>query len=299
MMRSTPGVLALSLLCVTVTMACSPIDDGGKSGAGGTSVTSSGTGTPSNDTGLLLDAGLGDGSVGDDCAASAKLIYVVTRDRQLYSFDPPALAFAKVGDVACANETSAFSMAVDRSGVAWMLFTSGKLYRVSTVDASCTVTPFVGGSVTFTHFGMGFVSDAPGSAAETLFISDYGGGGLGKIDTASLQITPIGQYAPPLGSSELTGTGDARLFGFFPLSPVKVAEIDKGTAKILSQVDLPGISIGLGYAFAFWGGDFWLFSGTEVNQYKPANGTATPVVAYPFAVVGAGVSTCAPLTPPP
>ena len=55
---------------------------------------------------------------------------------------------------------------------------------------------------------------------------------------------------------------------------------------------------GSNFAFAFWGGDFWLFVGpgtsTDVFQYAPSTGMTTKVETESFEVVGAGVSTCAP-----
>jgi hypothetical protein len=268
---------------------------GGQASATTTTSTGPSDGGPSgSDGGLFFDAGTTD--AGDGCSAAAKLIYVVTIDMLLYSFDPSTLTFTKIGMVTC-GENSAWSMGVDRSGTAWMLFASGKIYNVSTADASCTPTAYVPGTTQFAHFGMGFVADAPGSTAETLYVSDTGGAGLGKIDTTTLKLTPIAQYSPPLGVSELTGTGDARLFGFWPTSPVQVAQINETTAVLSGQTSFSNVTVGGGFAFSFWGGDFWLFTGGNVYQYTPANGTAPSVATYPFTVVGAGVSTCAPLTP--
>ena len=112
-------------------------------------------------------------------------------------------------------------------------------------------------------------------------------------------------------SGEVTGTGDGRLFGFFvdtmDASKTSVAEVDKTTAKTLSNTkqNLPTINA---WAFAFWGGSFYLFNGTgsspsRVHKYTPATpsapATTTQVVADAgYRIVGAGVSTCAPLVEP-
>jgi len=53
-------------------------------------------------------------------------------------------------------------------------------------------------------------------------------------------------------SAELTGTGDAKLFGFFTTSPVRVAQIDKSSAKILSDHTVSGVATPLAWAFSFW-----------------------------------------------
>jgi hypothetical protein len=62
-----------------------------------------------------------------------------------------------------------------------------------------------------------------------------------------------------------------------------------------------------GYAFSFWGGSFWFYTAsdtdsTKVTRYDPTTNPPTTTVAapmLPFTIVGAGVSTCAPLTFPP
>jgi hypothetical protein len=61
--------------------------------------------------------------------------------------------------------------------------------------------------------------------------------------------------------------------------------------------------VGLGFAFAHWGGDYWLFTApsgsTVVTDFVYATATSTDVVLNAgFKVVGAGVSTCAPLVRP-
>jgi hypothetical protein len=194
-------------------------------------------------------------------------------------------------------------MAVDRSGVAWVLYTDGSVFHVSTADASCTVTAFPGGGPGFSQFGMGFVADAPGSTSETLFVASAASGQLGKIDTSSLKLSVVGSYDAVFDAAELTGTSAARLYGFFTSSPPIVAEIDPKTAKILSQAPQPSVAIGSAWAFAFWGGDFWLFTApgvaSRVDRYRPSDGTTVTMKSnVGFNIVGAGVSTCAPLEPP-
>jgi hypothetical protein len=57
---------------------------------------------------------------------------------------------------------------------------------------------------------------------------------------------------------------------------------------------------GFGWAFAFWGGDFYTFTsptdvGSVVQRFRPGDGTITSVAEFqPGVIVGAGVSTCAP-----
>jgi hypothetical protein len=167
-------------------------------------------------------------------------------------------------------------MAVDRSGVAWVLHGHGSLFHVSTKDASCTPTSFVASEPAFQQFGMGFVADAPGSASETLYVASVAGTSLGKIDTGTLTLSMVGAYDAIFQSAELTGTAAAELYGFFTTSPPILARIDPATAKILSQAP-QSVDIGSAWAMAFWGGDFWLFTApgveSRIDRYRPSDGT--------------------------
>ena len=84
-----------------------------------------------------------------------------------------------------------------------------------------------------------------------------------------------------------------------------MAGIDKSTAKILSQAPQASIMYepaSSNFAFAFWGGDFYIFVGpgtrTDVFRYQPSNGTTVLATTVTQVIVGAGVSTCAPVAPP-
>ena len=111
-------------------------------------------------------------------------------------------------------------------------------------------------------------------------------------------------------SCELTGTGDARLFGYFTTAPfVRVAQIDRTNAGILSDDVLNGFTPPTDWAFSFWGGDFYLYAypvaqnhtpNSSVIRYSPATGTVdfSYVPDVGFTIIGAGVSTCAPFKPP-
>ena len=112
-------------------------------------------------------------------------------------------------------------------------------------------------------------------------------------------ITKVGMFAPPLTNAELTGTGDGRLYAFHrPTDTTSaIAEIDKSTAKVIASDPLPGVEQGSAWAFAFWGGYFWLFTQPDkqrVTRYDPATKQITLVGGYTSPIVGAGVSTCAP-----
>ena len=301
---ATAAPLAAFAACF---MACSASSD--TSTFTGTAA-GTGTGTGSGGGAASSSAGLFDGGTGstgsgggDGCSEQAKLVYVIGTNNELFSFYPPTLELTQVGTIACpSNGATPFSMAVDRRGIAWILHNDGRIFHVDTTDASCTATAYQPGQLGLTLFGMGFVSDAAGSEEETLHIADYNGSGLATIDTETLQTSWVGAWDDLFGGAELTGTGDARLFGFFNQEPVVIAEIEKTNAAILSQAAQPSVEIGSGWAFAFWGGDFWLFTApfgdSQIDHYRPGVGTQIVKQNLGAVIVGAGVSTCAPVIPP-
>jgi hypothetical protein len=231
--------------------------------------------------------------------ASATLIYVITQSGTLLSFDPSASAFATIGPIHCTSASTPNSMAVDRTGVAYVGFHDGHVFRVSTRTASCQPTSFV--AQTFTpSFGMGFASNS-GGAGETLYIAAVGGPSrLASIDTTTFAVQVVGTFTPTILSPELTGTGAGDLFAFSSTGGDSIiAQVDKSTARIVAEVTLPGVLQGAGWAFAFWGGDFYTFTapalpGSVVTRFRPSDGSIVPVARYADIIVGAGVSTCAP-----
>jgi hypothetical protein len=298
-------------------LGCSSASGGGGGGGGGfgtgaTGGMAFGGGSGGGSGGVVLTGGTGGtggGNVG--CSAESQYVYVLDSDAMLHKFDPPTLAFSPVGKLNCPAGflDTPFSMAVDRNANAWVVYTNGTLFKVDTKSAACTPTSFVPGQAGFVTFGMGFSTEGAGSTKDTLFVSqsDFLGGttGLATIDTTSLVLTPVGMYDQMTARAELTGTGDGRLFGAFEGAPYVVAEIDKSSAKILSQAPQSQIQAapgGSNFAFAFWGGSFWLFVGpgtsTDVFQYDPKAGSTVKHKTESFAIVGAGVSTCAPIEPP-
>jgi hypothetical protein len=257
-----------------------------------------------------------DGDGGDGCDERARWIYVVTSEKQMIRFYPDELRLEPVGMVDCLPGNplrTPFSMAVDRTATAWVLYGSGlaggggDLFRVSTVDASCTPTTFARAQEGFELFGMGFASNSAGSTDETLFVAGgaelsigTGSSTLGRIDMGSLVLSPLGSLP---GWPELTGTGAGELWGFFPdTSPPTVQRIDKTSGAVDHTYDLPIDTTGtLAWAFAYWNGDFWIFlkagadASSNIWKLESDDGSVTEAVhATGSSIVGAGVSTCAP-----
>jgi hypothetical protein len=245
-----------------------------------------------------------------DCVdAGSTLIYVIASDNNLYSFYPPTATFTQIGAIACPSASQPFSMAVDRKGIAYIVFQDGELFRVSTATAACIPTGFAPAQHGFpTTFGMGF-SQNTADAGETLYVASDATGSaqlsqLATIDVANgYTLSIVGGFNPQINMAELTGTGAGGLFGFWdpggntgPTSAI--VQIDKATAEVTNSSSLPGVQQGSGWAFAFWGGDFYTFTApggsTVVTRFNPNDGTIVQVAQTPDEIVGAGVSTCAP-----
>ena len=248
------------------------------------------------------------------CSDAAKLVYVVSDSNELFSFAPDKVAFTKIGQLNCpSGGATPNSMAVDRSGTAWVNFSDGGLFKVSTADASCTATTYEKGQQGFTRFGMAFATHSATSQAETLYVvgieGTLAGKGLGKIDLSTMTLTKLGDFSGNLRGqgAELTGTGEGRLFGFFTTQPdATLAQIDKVNGGTTGDADLKGVNTGNAWAFSFWGGDFWFYTSegqtpsTVTRKQTSTDGSLSTAKADVggFRIVGAGVSTCAPTTPP-
>ncbi len=233
-----------------------------------------------------------------DCPdAGDTLVYVLGAHDELYSFFPPTLTFKPIGTISCTTKSTPNSMAVTRSGIAFTNFLDGELFEISTANAACKATTYVPNQLGWSTYGMGYAGNSDGG--ETLFVSGFGMQGLAAIDTSSFTLVPIAQYQPQVQfPCELTGTGAGKLYGFCPFgSGAYFYEIDPATAKILSSHQL-ATGNKTSFAFAFWGGEFWIFTGngnSSVTRYDPNTQTETNVTTAPIEIVGAGVSTCAPL----
>ena len=249
----------------------------------------------------------GSGSNGDNCSADAKLVYVVDENYQLSQFDPIAKSFHDLGPLNCQAKFGAtpFSMGIDRNATAWVLYSSGELFRVDTTTLNCTKTPWAS-QAGLMQYGMGFSTDVAGGTADTLFVCGGTGGPssptsqLAKLSTTGFTAQPVG---PVTGWPELTGTGNAELWGFFPdANNPRMARLDKGNGSAAATFPLPTLKgMPTAWAFAFYGGDYYVFlskdSETFTTVYQVSNTGqikgSTPTVGRK--IVGAGVSTCAPV----
>lgn len=286
----------------------SPAGGGGANPSGGGGANPAGGGGEGGNGNPAGGGGSGGGGPIDDCTAASRLIYVLSDQSKLYSFDPPTKTFTLIGTLSCNSSLQPNSMAIARNAIAWVNYTDaadsiGRIYKVSTKDASCESTPAVQLPSGWYRVGMGFSSDGAGSTSETLYVTGVSGGGLAKINASNV-LVPIANFSPSTFASvgaELTGSGNGKLFGYFPLATVQVGQIYKATAAVTNPVTITGLSQPQAWAFSVWGGSFYLYAASSsanssVTKYDPLTGNIDNayVTNVGFRIVGAGVSTCAP-----
>jgi hypothetical protein len=317
----------IGCLVMSIALGCGGTGNTGFGSSSGSSGSSSSSGSfGGSSSGSFGDGGSGgssSGGAGNGCSGqAADFVYVLSAENDLYSFAPDKRQFTKIGPLQCTTTMQPNSMAVDRNAVAYVNYvqagalgndTGGAIYQVSTKDASCS-GPVMSLPAGWYRIGMGYSSNNAGSTSETLYVAGVGGAGgagtgLGLVDFGKKTVGPIGSFSGTLSgqNAELTGTGDGRLYGFFTTTPVMVAQIEKTSGATAAPVPMNGVVTPQAWAFSFWGGHFYLYTslgqgtgGSNVTDYDPASGSVNTgyMTAIGFDIVGAGVSTCAPVTAP-
>jgi len=235
----------------------------------------------------------------DDCEETSDLIYVIERDYDvIYLFDPTTESFSEVGELDCSMWGSPNSMAVARDGVAYVRYSDNVVYEVDLETMDCVETSYSGGA--FGAFGMGYATDEAGSWRDRLYVANADS--VGRLDTDSWSLDLLGGMD---SQSELTGNSAGELWAFLPLErPAELVQLDKDSGDALHTISLSGFPNASdidAFAFANWGGEFWLFVrvhgvGESSDVYRVGStGVLTKVLdRVGFDIVGAGVSTCAP-----
>jgi hypothetical protein len=224
-------------------------------------------------------------------------------------------------------------MAIDEKATAYVAMFDGNLFSVDTANAHCKPTTYAIEQQQRRIYDMAFVR---GSSSETLYastsccysggnvtVTDHGGGGLTKLSLPSFGLSLVGDFTNELQGypAALAGTGDGRLFAFVPnvatttdaglkaVPTIALVDLSQtGTAPTPNPIALDGTKVGGGaaFAFSFWGGDFWFYSAASltsastVTRYRfGTNKTYAQVVSDTgMTIIGAGVSSCAPLAAP-
>jgi hypothetical protein len=244
-------------------------------------------------------------------------IFVLSDDAELWKFRPDDLSFQMLGNFVCEGKTSTFSMAVDRLGFAWVMFSDGTIYKVNVADPTvCMPSGYNTFQMGTNLFGMGFVSNSAVDQCDSLYGNTFSGGGFSEgpnqgkflnLDPDTLLIQLLGNTS--FNGAEVSGTGDGRVFMFGGVNPSKLVEVDRTNGAYIDVLPLVGLETTNGFAFSHFDGDFYIF--TEGNGFnskvtyvdysdKDMNGVQevmTVVPQAPIRIVGAGVSTCAPFAP--
>jgi hypothetical protein len=253
----------------------------GGEGGGGPNFGGEGGGGPAND----------DAST-DGCPASATLVYVTGEGDKLYSFYPPDQTFTLIGKFDCL--TSPTHMTVDRQGNAWVV-AGGKLYKASTTDASCTAVSTWKSNNTYSDFSLTFVGVSM-MVDNTLFVLNDSSK-LSSFDIASGTLTPIGNVGTSATLGDMTSNGDGSLYFLQDVSTPVLYNFSPSDASTVSTNSINATGGG-SQALAFWGGRFYAFEDSDINEYDPMMKTTKSIGTAPLQVTGAGQSTCVPKVPP-
>ncbi|WAS99393.1 hypothetical protein [Nannocystis punicea] len=243
-------------------------------------------------------------------------IFVLSKTAQLWKYFPQTHDFELLGPADCGLAPSTFSMGVDREGFAWVQYSDMKLRKIDVTDTSqCSDPGFVPMQNGIENFGMAFVSNSADDKCDRIYGNHYNGVANGDMVSEFFSVDPdtllvVPQGLSDYGLAEVTGTGDGRAFLFAGPDPSSLVEVDKATGATLEVTPLPGVKTGGGFAFAFFGGDFYFFTDKESDSTSEVthldyddsdnNGVQDLKVVVedaPLRIVGAGVSTCAPLIP--
>ncbi len=171
------------------------------------------------------------------------------------------------------------------------------MYAVHLETMACEETSY---GTDFGAFGMGYATDTSLTWRDKLYVANASQLAVANTDTWTLETVGI---LP--SQSELTGNAAGELWAILPLeSPAQLVQLDKLDAAVVNRhmlPSLPGATDIDTFAFATWGGDFWIFirtyrMGSSTDVYRiTSTGELSPVAMDTgMDVVGAGVSTCAP-----
>ena len=238
----------------------------------------------------------------DPCVDAGRQIFLIGRDdAELYAFVPTTGALTLIGQLDCSVWGSPASMAVTRDGFGYVRYSDNEVYEVDLFTTDCTPTGYQDAG--FGAFGMGFSATLGSTSLDTLFVANEEM--LAVLDPSTWQMTDVGALP---SQSELTGTGAGELWAILPLEdPPSAVRLDPATAAVVETLPLSGLPSAQNidtFAFAHWGGSLWVFirsyglgNSTDVFQVDPSGALSSPWLDLGIDVVGAGVSTCAPLVP--
>ncbi len=246
------------------------------------------------------DHGCTDG-LSSECDLAAQHIYLLSNGGDILQFDPSE-SVSSIAPLDFNLNTcfgAPFSMSVDRTGHAWILNHSGGISWVDLKTGECTDSNYQQSNIFGLLFGMGFASDANDPMREYLYVASAADSireSLGAIDPETGQLRVIGDIMHT--GLELTGTSEGRLFAYSPQQGL-VLELNTNQGEELRRWSVPQTFFPTAWAFAHWGGFLYMFvtdGSNKILRLDPETGqTETLQENGDYTIVGAGVSTCAPV----
>ena len=216
-------------------------------------------------------------------------IYLLASNGDLLRFSPTMKGLSRVGHPDCplGEGSGPRSIAVDRSGKAWIPALDGRIAEVNVHDASCKMTPFAAHQSGFATVNLTLVGT-------TLFAADdhgWGGDvapslGLATIDRTTWKLTPVHKSAARM---HLAGAAAGALYA---ASPGAVAELARATYQP-SDLKVPELEKGPGAPMSYHNGSLWFFAATGVMRFDLHARTMRKVLP-PLAMTidGAGGASC-------
>ena len=248
----------------------------------------------------------------DGCSDAAKLVYVVDENNKFSQFDPATKTFMDLGTLPARRRRRDAVLDGRRS----QRDRVGALQRRRAVPRrhrrrSRARKPTLGHAATASAVRHGLLDEHGGRHRRHAVRRRRRGrhatsttSTLATLDTTSFTATTVGTVT---GWPELTGNGNAELWGWFPRTRrhdhAARREDQQDHRRRAHDLQLPTLQgMPTAWAFAFWGGDYWIFlaKDTEIvddrlsdrrHERRIKASTPTPTRT----IVGAGVSTCAPV----
>lgn len=215
-------------------------------------------------------------------------------------FDPPTGKFSELEPIPCLDAMSdrPVSMAIDCTGAAYVQFSLGDLWHISTSAAVCTRLPFSAADQGLRpDLALGF---APSGGGEDLYFVATDKSSVppspvfGTLDPGNLTVHRIAPF--DAGTPDDTHLGGAPNGPLFAVIGGAIDQVDTSSGAVHLEYDLPA-SAGPVRSFAFWHGTFYLFRlepslTTSVISFTPGSSSIEEVASTPLEVLAAGASLC-------
>ena len=218
--------------------------------------------------------------------------YVWASDGTLFAFDPGTLATRSLGVISCTSSANPYSLAVSRSGVAYVGYDDGSVYEVDIASLACASTPLAPGQLGL----QGFYGIALGAetGADRLYV--YGESTLGVSDVSDFILFDVGQVEKaPTQGLDLKVDPYGRMFGLS--SGGTLLELDPSTGSIVGQ-DSTGFDGSAGWALLSYESRLYFIGGRSggVSLYDIASKSLLPTGQVNQGIVGAAAVPCIPAT---